>query len=226
MKEQLEMDIDKLNDVLEASYEVSNSFSCKAYVDIKRIAREQIEYLEELLEKTIKEQSYEERIFDNPNFKVKVWQDNERIGIKTMFIRERFEYVSNRRWDNNYAGIRICAGWRTRLLEYTMPDFGLESATHSMLKNEANVFYSDIVKELEIAHAKSMEADKTTIYDVIKECEGITDKDEMLRTLDKYELKYKNRDFWNTLMNNVQALSNPIGFIANGHQIRRKLCTK
>lgn len=78
---------------------------------------------------------------------------------------------------------------------------------------------SDLEFRLESLEAKEKEV---SIWDVIEECKGVVDKEGMTAILSKYEVKYRSKEYWNELVNNVQAITNPIGFIAKGHQLRLK----
>ena len=126
----------------------------------------------------------EQREFKNKDFHVKVWQDSEKIGIVTVWIREGFERYYDFSLDKQ--GIWFKRSMETWIYrnKKSLPNFGMDTLTCEVVKTPDMLSYSDIVTGLEKAHKLSSEV---TIYDVIKECEGVTDKHKLRKILDKYE---------------------------------------
>lgn len=207
MKEQLERDIETLMkaDCIQKEYCLERHSIPNAIVELSK----KLKFLQKLQK--------EQREFKNKDFHVKVWQDSEKIGIETVWIREGYEYDSM--GGNNLNSLRIIRGASTGLFPYYPPDFGLTETTYSIAKDNTKVPFELIVTELEKADKLSKEV---TIWDVIEECKGVTGKGEMTAILDKYEMKYARQYDWRPLSKNVHILDQPLNFTAKGHQLRLK----
>lgn len=160
----------------------------------------------------------EQREFKNKDFHVKVWQDSERIGIETVWIREGYFYAT-------MGGIEINHGKRTVLYPDELPLIGMSNCVSVMLKSEIIGYsYSDIVTELEKAHKLSR---VVSIWDVIEECEGVTEADKLIEVLGKYEINLSNKynrysDEWFELVEHKEVISDPVSFVYRGYQLRLK----
>lgn len=203
MKEQLERDIDTLKkaDSIIAELKDKGIIDRDLYLDcdIERV----ISIVKALNTK-------EEREFQNKDFHVKVWQDSEKIGIETVWIREGFEYQDM---------IDITSQSETTIYEMVYPVFALRKLKDEILKSECRHSYSDIVTELEKADKLSREV---TIWDAIKECEGVTDRDQLFEILYRYEIDLRDNGDWQCMSENVCYLDNPHTFIDDGYQLRLK----
>ena len=67
---------------------------------------------------------------------------------------------------------------------------------------------------------QATEPREISIWDVIEECKGVTDRDELNRILNKYEMYLV--DEWVTLSNRGWYLDQPIDCVQRGYQLRLK----
>lgn len=154
MKEQLERDIELLDEASECVKAVS-SFHDRE--DLKKF----VSILQCIIYEITPRDTKEQREFKNKDFHVKVWQDSEKIGIETVWIREGFKYQER---------IDITRNAETTMYDMVYPVFGGRRLKDEILLSDCGYSYSDIVTELEKAHKLSSEV---TIYDVIKECDWV-----------------------------------------------------
>lgn len=171
------------------------------------------EIIKEVTEKDTKEQ----REFKNKDFHVVVWEDSERIGIETKWIKEGFGYRND--FGNNL--FHIDNQWKTDLPLANNVWFGVNKGITSCIRDKEciAVSYTDIVKELEKADKLSREV---SIRDVIEECKGVTDPNRLAQIISKYEFKDFTNNWVDFDRHSVEWLDTPIEFIYNGHQLRLK----
>ena len=79
----------------------------------------------------------------------------------------------------------------------------------------------------EITPRDTKEQREVSIWDVIKECEGVTDASKLIKTLGSYEINLSNKynrysDEWFDLVEHKEILSDPISFVYRGYQLRLK----
>jgi len=77
-------------------------------------------------------------------------------------------------------------------------------------------------KRKELEYKLENDPKSVSIYDVIKECEGVTDREELIKILKEYEINLI--DDWVSLEKRAWYLDQPMDCIFRGYQLRLKDC--
>jgi G:T-mismatch repair DNA endonuclease (very short patch repair protein) len=133
-----------------------------------------------------------ERTFDNPNFKIKIWETEDKVGAETIWIKEGFKWNTNIN-DLEFArDISIDKEETTELfVENIYPYFGMSGTKSDIHKSEINYTFTDLCKALERAEQQTS---KLTYDTVVKELEGLEEM-ELYEAMKKYEYSYV-LEFW------------------------------
>jgi hypothetical protein len=103
-----------------------------------------------------------EHTFDNPNFKIRIWETEDRIGGETLWVREGFRYY------RGGGSVIIENGYKTNFFNsfdnHVYPNFGTSVNLAEIYKIEINYTYKDLYKALERAEQETTAPTKKQLF--------------------------------------------------------------